>query len=284
MKTILITGINGFLGSNLARTLASEYHIIGLEYSLKDLFRIKDQDYTVYSAENGIPDRLFKDRPIDIVIHTSTCYGRQNETVKTIADANLFLPFELLDHSIKNGCSLFVNTDSVLDRFVNVYALTKRHFQEWLYIRRNEMKIINMQLEHFYGPGSSKANFITAMIERLRLNEPAIDLTPGEQQRDFVYIDDVVSAYMIVLKNFQELSGNYNEFHVATGQLTSIRQLLETLKNIIGSSSLLKFGAIPYRENELMYSESDNFGLISLGWFPKFSITEGLRLTLGSSV
>jgi len=41
MKTILITGINGFLGSHLAKALSSEYNIIGLEYSIENLFRVR---------------------------------------------------------------------------------------------------------------------------------------------------------------------------------------------------------------------------------------------------
>ena len=48
MKTILITGINGFLGSHLAKTLSEKYNIIGLEYSLENLFRIAECNYKVY--------------------------------------------------------------------------------------------------------------------------------------------------------------------------------------------------------------------------------------------
>ena len=47
MKTILITGINGFLGSNLAERLNSNFEIIGLENSLENLFRLKDTFYKV---------------------------------------------------------------------------------------------------------------------------------------------------------------------------------------------------------------------------------------------
>ncbi len=279
MKTILITGINGFLGSSLAKALSREYNIIGLEYSLENLFRINDYKFKVYSVENGIPDKLFKEQTIDIIIHTATFYGRQNEAVKTIAKANLFIPFELLDKAILNHCSLFINTDTVLDRFVSVYALTKRQFQEWLYIRRKEIKVINMQLEHFYGPGSSNRNFIIAMISKLKNNQPVIDLTLGEQQRDFVYIDDVVSAYQIVLKRIP-FQSNYSSFQVATGKLISIKEIMILLKELTGGQSKLNFGAIGYRENELMVSKTDNSLLLSFGWRPDFSIKEGLEETI----
>jgi nucleoside-diphosphate-sugar epimerase len=279
MKKILITGINGYLGSNLAKSLAANHNIIGLEYSLENLHRLQGYNFKVYSVENGVPDELFKEHQIETIIHTATFYGRQNEAVKTIANSNLFIPFNLLDKAIENGCSTFINTDTVLDRFVSTYALTKRHFQEWLYLRRNEIKIINMQLEHFYGPGAPDTNFITAMIKRLKQNEPVIDLTAGEQQRDFLYIDDVVAAYQTVL-NKHPLPNAYSEFQVSTKQLISIKELLQTLKELTQSTSKLNFGALPYRENELMRSETDNSDLIKLGWKPQNTIKQGLLKTI----
>lgn len=273
---ILITGINGYLGSNLAKSLDKNCNIIGLEYSLHNLNRIKDYNFKIYSVENGIPDELFVDNDIDIIIHTATFYGRQNESVKTIANANLFIPFDLLDKAIKNRSKAFINTDTVLDRFVSTYSLTKNHFREWLYLRRNEIKIVNMKLEHFYGPDAPDTNFITAMIKRLKQNETSIDLTEGEQLRDFIYIDDVVNAFQTVLRN-QQLLENFNEYQVSTKELISIKKLMMTLKQLTGSSSKLNFGAIPYRENELMYSETDNSALVKIGWSPLNTINDGLK-------
>ena len=283
MKTILLTGINGFLGSNLAKTLSKEYNIIGLEYSLENQFRIAECNYKVYSAENGISEKIFTEQLIDIVVHTATFYGKNNEDFVQMFNANLYSPFSLLNKAIQYECKLFVNTDTVLDSFINTYALTKRQFQQWLYLRKNEIKVINIQLEHFYGNGASSTNFITAMIHKLKNNEAQIDLTLGEQQRDFVYIDDVVSAYEILLKNNPGIKDTYSEFRVSTGQLTSIKNLMIYLKEITGSSTVLNFGAIPYRDNELMLSESDNSALIQLGWRPKYSIEEGLKITSPNS-
>jgi CDP-paratose synthetase len=279
MKTILITGINGFLGSHLARTLYSKFNIVGIEYTLKDLYRIRDLNFKVYSVENGIPEQLFEENKIDIIIHTATFYGRNGEYLREVLRSNLYFPTELLDRAITNGCKLFINTDTVLDRYISPYALSKRHFQEWLYLRRDEIKIINMKLEHFYGPGCSNANFIISMIEALKRNESTIDLTAGDQKRDFVYIDDVVSAYITVINNTYKIKEQYFEFQVATGRLISIRDLMIYLKEITGSSSDLNFGALSYRQNEIMCSDSDNKSLVDLGWRHKYSLEEGLKIT-----
>lgn len=280
MKTILITGINGYLGSHLAKALSKGYNIVGLEYSLENLFRIADCNYRVYATKDGISDDVFTEQTIDIVVHTATFYGKNNEDYLQMFNANLYLPLSILDIAIKYKCQLFVNTDTVLDRFVNAYALTKRQFQEWLYLRKNEIKVINMQLEHFYGPGTSPTNFLSFMIDKLKNNEPQIDLTLGEQQRDFVYIDDVVNAYLAVIKKQDQLADSYSSFQVCTNQLISIKDLMILMKTLTNSSSVLNFGAIPYRENELMHSDTNNSGLIELGWKPQYTIKQGLQITI----
>lgn len=280
MKTILITGINGYLGSHLAKALSTEYYIIGLEYSLENLFRIADCNYKVYSANDGISDIVFTEQTIDIVLHTATFYGKNNEDYIQMFDTNLYSPFNLLDKAIKYNCQLFVNTDTVLDRFVSTYALTKRQFQEWLYLRENEIKVINMQLEHFYGPGASPTNFLTFMIKKLKNDEPQIDLTLGEQQRDFIYIDDVVTAYLTVIAKQVQLTESYSSFQVCTNQLISIKELMNLLKKLTNSKSKLNFGAMPYRENELMHSETNNAELLNIGWKPQYNIKEGLQKTI----
>lgn len=280
MKTILITGINGYLGSHLAKALSVEYNIIGLEYSIENLFRIVGCNYKVYSAKDGIPDAVFTEQTIDIVLHTATFYGKNNEDYLQMFNTNLHSPLNLLDMAIKHNCQLFVNTDTVLDRFVSTYALTKRQFQEWLYLRKNEIKVINMQLEHFYGPGASPTNFLTFMINKLKNNEPQIDLTLGKQQRDFVYIEDVVNAYLTVIKKQDQLADSYSSYQVCTNQLISIKDLMNLMKSLTNSNSMLNFGAVPYRENELMHSETDNSALINLGWKPQYTIKQGLQKTI----
>jgi len=278
MKTVLITGINGYLGSHLAKTFASDYNIIGLEYSLNNLSRIKNCNYKVYKSSNYILDNLFNEHFIDIIIHTSTFYGRNEEDIKKLFVSNLIFPFNLLDKAIEKKCSLFVNTDTVLERFVSPYSLTKQQFNDWLWLRRHQIKVVNMQLEHFYGPDGNDTNFITTMINRMKNNESKIDITKGEQMRDFVFIDDVVSAYNLVLNNQNLLKSDYTLFQVASGELISIKDLLFLIKEFTKSTSILNFGAIPYRENELMLSTANNSELLAIGWKPYYRIEKGLKL------
>ncbi len=278
MKTILITGINGYLGSHLAKTFQPDHTIIGLEYSLENLFRIESCGFPVYESSIDNLNLIFNKYAIDTIIHTATFYGRNNEDLEQIFSSNLHFPFVLLNKAIANKCSLFVNTDTVLDRFVSPYSLTKKQFDDWLRLRCNEILIANMQLEHFFGPDGSSTNFVTAMVNRMKNNEKSIDLTMGEQLRHFVYIDDVVSAFELVYNNKSRLEKNYNCFQVATDELIQLKEMLLLIKDYTKSTSNLNFGAIPYRENELMKSESDNSSLKAIGWIPKTNIQKGIEL------
>jgi CDP-paratose synthetase len=280
LKTILISGINGYLGKHLATQLSKNHQILGLEYSAEKSLLIEDDHFTIYNTYCDNWVSLLEQNSIDIIIHTATFYGINKDDMSPAIHTNLIMPIHLLDGAIRNGVSMFINTDTVLNRFVNPYALTKRQFQEWLFFRKNEIRIVNIKLEHFYGPGCSKSNFITAMIERLRSNESSIDLTNGEQQRNFVFIEDVISAFETVIMNHPQNS-NYYEYHIATPELITIKELMITMKTLLNSNSQLIFGAIPYRDNELNTEEFNNINLRKIGWRPQYDIISGLKKTFG---
>jgi len=277
MKTLLITGINGYLGSNLAKRYSKEYQIIGLEYDCADLFRLKDYQYEVFASKDGIPDELFQNYKIDGIIHTATFYGRNNESNGQMSYANMYLPQLLLEKAIQNGCKLFINTDTVLDRFTSSYALTKKQFGDWLiyYSKNSSIKVINLKLEHFFGPGTANTNFITLMVQKMLRNDAVIALTKCEQNRDFLYVDDLLRVYDLMLKNHIDFEG-YENFYVGAGKNSNLKEILEFIKRQTSSLSKLDYGAIPYRFNEIMNSKNDISKLKKLDWIPTTHIEQGL--------
>jgi len=277
MKTILITGINGYLGSNLAKRYSKKYKIVGLEYDTIDLFRLKGEHFEVFASKDGIPDELFQKYSIEGIIHTATFYGRNNESNGQMTYANSYLPQLLLEKSIENRCNFFINTDTVLDRFTSSYALTKKQFRDWLqfYANKQNIKVINLQLEHFYGPGTANTNFITLMVQKMLQNQKSIPLTKAEQNRDFLYVDDLLRVYDLMLENHQDFN-HFEEFNVGAGCNSNLKKILEFIKVNTNSSSILDYGAIPYRENELMHSSNDISHIINLGWNAKVNIFSGL--------
>jgi CDP-paratose synthetase len=109
---------------------------------------------------------------------------------------------------------------------------------------------------------------------------PELKLTNGEQKRDFIYIDDVVSAYLIILEKIKGFSDFFNEFDVGSGSAVSIREFVEKIHQITDSQTHLAFGSIPYRIGELMSSNANVEPLVELGWFCKTNLDKGLKLVM----
>lgn len=283
MKTILISGINGFLGSHLAKALASKYNIIGLEYSLENLSRIEKCGFKMYSSETDM-ERIFTENKIFTIIHAATVYRRDNTvSIDKLIKTNILLPINLYELADKHNCKLFVNTDTFFNdpasnyTYLPEYTLSKKNALEWLKVITKKCKLVNMKLFHMYGSDDVPNKFIPQIISSLKNNLPILDVTLGEQTRDFIYIDDVVSAYQIVIQKYTELHETHNLFQVGTNNSVSIKELLLIIKEITGSSTVLNFGAIPYRENEFMNSKADNSTLCALGWKPKYTLKDGLQ-------
>lgn len=287
-NTILITGGTGYLGSRILKKLiASDNKIILLKRSYSNTFRIKDIENLIitYNVDKLALENIFLEHKINIILHCATDYGRKNIEPLQIIDANLTLPLRLLELGKRNGVSCFINTDTILDKRVSYYSLSKRQFHDWFLLYRKDLCCINIALEHFFGPGDDKTKFVSYIINELVNKTEKIDLTLGEQKRDFVYIDDVVAGFLLIIKKSLELGYGYFKFEIGSGSLISIRDFVIKIKELIGNASTkLNFGAIPYRENEVMNSHVDLAEIKKLGWVCENSLEEALKKTINASL
>ena len=134
-----------------------------------------------------------------------------------------------------------------------------------------------MRLEHVYSADDER-KFVNYIIKNLIKDVPEIELTSGTQRRDWIYIDDVVSAYIHVLRNINKFSAStYHLVEIGTGVEVSVREFVEMSKNIIGASTSLKFGNISIKSGELQSSHADTSILKELGWSYKYSVEEGIK-------
>ena len=280
----MLTGATGFLGSNLFKELYKlNYNIIVLKRSFSDEFRLGPRlpDVKYYDIDKIDLEEAFKSNQIDCIIHCATDYGRKNFNILKILDANLIFPLKLLLLGIEYNVGTFVNTDTVLDKRVNGYSLSKSQFLDWLKFSRDKIKVINIALEHFYGAFDDVSKFTSYIFQSMINNKDEILLTKGEQKRDFIYISDVVEAFLTILENTCNLADNFNSFEVGSGKSVSIREFCLLVKSIANNNSTkLQFGAIPYRDNEVMDSKADISRLVELNWIPKIDLREGILLAI----
>lgn len=285
MKTILLTGATGYLGGYLSENFLNKgFKIIALALNKNEQYKFQDNILTkVYYLDKTTVKEIFDNENVDVVIHTATLYGRRQEHLTSMEKVNVEFPLEVLNEAINHNVKIFVNTSTILNKNINPYTLTKNHFEDWLSLYSDKIKCINLKLDHFYGPNDKPIKFIAWIIQELKNNVEKIDLTEGTQTRDFIYIDDVVSAFDIVIEKEKNIpNGKLNTFEVGTNNKTTIKEMVITIKEKLGNTKTkLNFGAIPYRKNEVLDYQVDTTGLHLLGWKPEYlSVRKGIQKLL----
>lgn len=283
-RCVLISGITGFLGSRLARHLVADKSdtVVGTHRTSSDLGRISEtrDQIILYDIERNGIDTLLRDQNVDIVVNCVADYGRNKPAVDVLA-ANVTLPLHLLESASRHGVKVFINAGTSLPPDVNSYALTKHQFSQWLRAFAAPLVAMDLQLEHFYGPGESTERFISFVIDRLLEPAPKLDLTKGEQKRDFLYVDDAIGAIAHLIDSASQWNPGYYPIPIGGGQAYVLKDVVERIRRLTDNhATRINYGAIPYRDNEVMESRADIRKLKELGWEPLVTLDEGLRQTI----
>ncbi|MGK5062305.1 NAD-dependent epimerase/dehydratase family protein [Janthinobacterium sp. LB3P112] len=284
---LLLTGATGFLGESLVRRFLADGHqivILKRRTSVLPSLIASNAAIVCHDVEDGLAAAFVVTKP-DAVIHLATCYGRSGEDIMTVFETNTAFPLRLLQAARAAEVALFINTDTALEKLTNAYSLSKRQFAEWgqWLAQRNEFTFINVRLEHMFGPGDAASKFTAHVIGTLLENRLEINLTKGEQLRDFIYIDDVLSGYQTLLAHYAENTVNgYIECDLGSGEAITIKDFVELVHTLTNSRTKLNFGALPYRPGEVMLTQADTSYLKKLGWRVQTSLAEGIQKIIAS--
>lgn len=289
---ILLTGATGFLGSKILRRLLEEkYQVVVLKRQTSNTKRIKEYlpQCSVYDTEAQELDEIFeKERP-QAVIHCAAVYGRGDKNPVQVMEVNLMWSMQLLEAASKYECGWFINTGSYSTKqieknarvdhkiYMADYTLSKHQFICWgeEFAALGRMNFITMNLEHIFGEADDEGKFIY-LVEQSCLKEKSLDLSDGMQLRDYIYSENVVDAYLCVLKHLEELRG-FHQFEVGMGEKILLKEFVLMLKEVSGSDIKLNFGIRPRNDAEPACSVADITGLKALGWTPRFSRKQGVE-------
>ncbi len=282
--TFFITGVTGYLGSKIIHRLnklGGNFYCLKRRSSNTNRVRELESKIIWLDVEDFKVERFFEKNHIDCIIHCATNYGRKVIDPFQTIEANLTLPLQLLHYASIAGVKCFINTDTVLDKKIDTYSLSKKQFLDWLERYSKKIIAINIALHHFYGPGDDPTKFTTNIIRSLIDSVPRLKLTGGEQYRDFIFIDDVVNAFSRVIQLSSHMDQGYHTFEVGTGKPVKIKEFVTLVKELTeNTETFLDFGALPYRPGEVMSIETNSKKLMDLGWQQKFDLEQGLHLTI----
>ena len=301
---VLVTGATGFIGSHLTRRLIAEGHEVAIVVRANsDTWRINDlldDIFAIYETDltdaAGIAGAVISFRP-DAVFHLAAYYVPEHthKDVPMLYNTNVLGTVNMLEacSSKTVNVRLFVNTSTcfvygnIADRLgeadwvypVNLYALTKvMGEQACEYYAKRGLNCVTLRLFPPYGEMDNTRKLIPSVIKSM-LDGKELKLTACKQKWDYIYVGDIVDAYVKLL-SMPEFKG-HEIINIGTGHAPSLKHVVLMIKDIIGNDVVPEFGAVPYRGNEVMHACADT-GTASkcLGWCAKTKLKDGLKKTV----
>jgi UDP-glucose 4-epimerase len=300
-RTALVSGVTGFIGAALARRLiGAGIRVFGLVRPTSSLARLAVSP-GLEVIEVGGPSRADLGRALagiraDVVFNLAAAGVHGAADPDELHSGNAGLLLNLLQEVAGWTITRFIHAGSCSEygpveppaRLVeksplypsSPYGAAKA--AAWLRGRVQAgqlgLPLVGLRLFGCYGPGEAPWRLVPYATGKLAAGEP-VDLTPGDQVRDFLHIDDVVSAlWSAAIAGLP--SGSV--FNVCSGQPTSVRALVGLLTDVLHRpASLLHWGARPARGDEPAWIVGDPAAFHrATGWAPRLSLRAGLEQTV----
>jgi len=294
MSKVLVTGPAGFVGSYVVRQLINKGYTVGLLLrESSDLRRIKDliDKCTVINGDLCDLDRIESDIAAfspTTVMHLA--WGgvkgvNRNDISQmdnVVSSINLFRLVEKLgcDHFVGLGSQAEYGllsgriSESASKNPTTLYGAAK--LATGLLLERassaSNVSFTWLRLFSSYGPGDDPSWLLPYILNCLSEGKSP-RLTAGDQIWDYLYIEDVAAG---IIASFEDKACGF--YNLGSGEPHRLRDIVEKLRDIINPTIDLQFGAVPYRDDQVMHLEADMTALKeATSWYPKVSIGDGLK-------
>jgi len=295
---ILVTGGTGFIGSNLVSKLCESDHEIAIvssksinssnpkiKYIKANLLNdfdydgiLKDIDIVIHLFWSNLPranmNNLGQDINLTINSGTKLLQACQNSNIKKFI-------FASSGGTIYGPTSILPINENHLTNPISSYGITKLFFEKLLnlYSENSKFDCTILRLSNVYGPKQnlkSKQGVISHWLNNI-INKNPIELWgSGQSIRDYVYIDDVVNAFLKVI-NLPK-SSDCKVLNISSNQGISLLDISSILTNNLN----LKFNVIKKDSDNTDVNANvldNNLAKTKLNWIPQIGIEEGIQKT-----
>ena len=305
MPTYLITGVAGFIGSNIARALLAQgasvrgvdNFITGKRENLEDLHGLEFVNGTI--EDPGTCDRLC--HGVDFVFHEAALASvpRSVEDPVSTNNANVTGTLNVLVAARKAavrrvvyaGSSSAYGDQPTLPKRedmapdpISPYAVSKLAGEHYMrsFTRVYGLETVTIRYFNVFGPHQDPSSQYSGVLAKfsLAMLEGRIPVIYGDgtQSRDFTYIENVVKANLLAMAApAEKVSGRV--FNVATEQRITLNDAVKSLRELTGYTGAVEYA--PARAGDIAHSLADiSLARAAFGYQPTVNFHEGLRQTL----
>lgn len=306
-NNVLVTGATGFIGSNLCQRLVKEGHnviTIIRDEKKNDSLKILNLWDKVTRIRGDITnyhfvERLISDYEIDTIFHLAaqaivreakesplSTYNinimgtvnvleacRRTSTVKTIVVAS--------SDKVYGDSDILPYKEDFLLNAKNVYDSSKlcTDVISRTYYNEYDLPIVVLRPSNIYGGCDlNMSRIIPKTIKQCFYKDNIKFQKRVPLYREFLYIDDIVNAYIFSIKNIDKMKGEV--YNVGTGQLIEMEDLLKKILEIYGKDIDVNWVEDDRSFKEINKQYTDSTKLQNLGWKAKYNIDDGLKLTI----
>lgn len=292
----LVTGGAGFIGSHLCDLLLEKGHEVVVLDDLSNGDKNNVPEGCTFVEGSITNEKLVEEvsKGCDVIFHEAAIADIQVslKNPKLVNEVNVGGTINVLEAARKNdvGRVIFASSSSIYGEATppiketatpnpkTPYAVTKLLGEHYLRVYSELYGMTNVALRYFnvYGPRQKVGPVVSSFIEAAKKGEPLVIFGNGNQNRDFVYVGDVVEANLLSLN----LKSGSTTLNVAAGKKLSVLDVAKKIKYFL-SDAELSF-ASP-RVSDVKTSVADiSLAEKLISWSPKTKLDDGIRITISS--
>ena len=289
MKTYLLTGGAGFIGSHLCEQLLAQGHgVINID-NLNDFYipaikegnmatALQDKNYTFYKSDIRdieLLNKVFSIHKIDTVVHIAAMAGVRPSIKNPLLyeEVNVRGTMNILEcmktHRVRNivfasSSSVYGNNESVpfketdiVDFAISPYAATKKSCEIMMHVYHNLYNINVACLRFFtvYGPRQRPDLAIHKFTKMILNSEPIPFFGDGSTQRDYTYIDDIIDGVLKSISFVENSNRIYEIFNLGESQTVSLKEMVKTIEQILNKKAQLN--KLPIQDGDVYRTFAD---------------------------
>jgi UDP-glucose 4-epimerase len=289
-KRVLVTGASGFIGARLcerAVELGAVVHGVSRRPSpdASAALRWEHLDLTDEAAVRA----LWRSVRPDVVLHLASEVSgdRSPDLVLPMLHANLVASVNVMLASHETGCRRVVLAGSMEEPdFGDAEAVAQSPYAAAKWAARSyarmfhalyELSVVHLRIFMVYGPGQRDLRKVVPYVTASLLRGEAPELMSGEREVDWIYVDDVVDAFLAAAVTPGAEGASLD---IGSGKLVPVREVVARLARLIGGNIEPSFGALPDRKLERVRVADPAIAAEAIRWLPRTSLDDGLARTV----